>query len=207
MRQRPKKSFNEIYPLASKAAIELLESLLVFHPDRRVHIEDALFHEYFDGIKAQGYLSGRDEEEYQPYIHHNSNRSNRNTMTSATAASTHVGSSVDEREGGSTETERDHSSHHPNTYGGRHRPNSPHSDVTDSDGGISHYGASNSGMKYNRYPLMLSPEQEKIRESSLHIKHNVRYSALPASLRNDLTLAVVLSVVCSRDFAFRSVTR
>ena len=47
MKDKEKKRFSDIFPNADPLAIDLLEMLLQFSPEKRISAEDALRHEYF----------------------------------------------------------------------------------------------------------------------------------------------------------------
>ena len=49
----PKIPFKEIFKSASDEALDLLEKMLKFDPDKRISIEDALNHKYFDDIPKE----------------------------------------------------------------------------------------------------------------------------------------------------------
>lgn len=49
----PKKPWAAQFPDATPKAIDLLERMLQFHPEKRISVEDALAHPYFDSVRSQ----------------------------------------------------------------------------------------------------------------------------------------------------------
>lgn len=49
----PKKGLKERYPSADPAAIDLLEKMLKFNPERRCTADEALEHEFFRGVRRK----------------------------------------------------------------------------------------------------------------------------------------------------------
>ena len=51
--RKPRVNFTSLYPAASPKAIDLLENMLVFLPRKRITVEQALQHPYFDSVRSQ----------------------------------------------------------------------------------------------------------------------------------------------------------
>lgn len=50
---KPRISFATLYPFASADAIDLLDRMLVFDPEKRLTVDEALDHPYFDSVRDQ----------------------------------------------------------------------------------------------------------------------------------------------------------
>lgn len=50
LKPRPKIAFSKIYPNASDHALDLMEKMLMFDPQKRINVEDALKHPYFKAL-------------------------------------------------------------------------------------------------------------------------------------------------------------
>ena len=46
-----KRPWNTVFPDASAKALDLLDKMLQFHPSKRISVEDALLHPYFDSVR------------------------------------------------------------------------------------------------------------------------------------------------------------
>ena len=53
MDYKPPVPWATLYPEASDKALHLLDRLLQFHPEKRISVDDALAHPYFDSVRAQ----------------------------------------------------------------------------------------------------------------------------------------------------------
>lgn len=51
--KKPKIPFRQIYPKASPLACDLLDKLLVFEPEKRITVEEALRHPYLDELHCE----------------------------------------------------------------------------------------------------------------------------------------------------------
>lgn len=51
--QTPKQSYKRLYPNADPRALDLLDKLLSFNPNKRISVEDALSHPYFEQCKSE----------------------------------------------------------------------------------------------------------------------------------------------------------
>ncbi len=47
------KSFSDIYPNANPLAIDLMSKMLQFNPNKRISVQDALDHKYFEGLRVK----------------------------------------------------------------------------------------------------------------------------------------------------------
>ena len=50
LKKRPPCDYNMVFPEASDEAIDLLKCLLVFNPFKRIKVDEALQHEYLEGL-------------------------------------------------------------------------------------------------------------------------------------------------------------
>jgi serine/threonine protein kinase len=48
----PRKPWAAIFPDASVKAVDLLDRMLQFHPAKRISVEDAIGHPYFDSVRG-----------------------------------------------------------------------------------------------------------------------------------------------------------
>ena len=48
--KQPKQPFSKLYPNANPLALDLMEQMLAFNPNKRITIESALAHPYFKGL-------------------------------------------------------------------------------------------------------------------------------------------------------------
>jgi len=53
MHDIPRKNFAEIYPAATKEAIDLLDKMLVFSPYKRITVDQCLDHPFFADIRKK----------------------------------------------------------------------------------------------------------------------------------------------------------
>jgi serine/threonine protein kinase len=61
LKKRPPSNLKEYFPKASDKALDLLQKLLVFNPNKRINIDDALLHPYLEGLHIED-----DEPSRQP---------------------------------------------------------------------------------------------------------------------------------------------
>ena len=48
----PRKPLSTAFPDASPKALDLLDKMLQFHPAKRISVDDAIAHPYFDSVRA-----------------------------------------------------------------------------------------------------------------------------------------------------------
>jgi mitogen-activated protein kinase 1/3 len=51
MAPKPTIPWSTMFPEASEKALHLLDAMLQFHPAKRIGVDDALAHEYFDSVR------------------------------------------------------------------------------------------------------------------------------------------------------------
>ena len=50
LKKRPPADLTQVFPEASPASLDLLRQLLIFNPNKRIKVDDALAHEYLEGL-------------------------------------------------------------------------------------------------------------------------------------------------------------
>lgn len=53
MPQKPKVPWATLFPEASEKALDILDRMLQFHPSKRISVDDAMAHPYFDSVRSQ----------------------------------------------------------------------------------------------------------------------------------------------------------
>lgn len=53
MPAKPKVPWSTLFPEASEKALDLLDRMLQFHPTKRITVDDAMAHPYFDSVRSQ----------------------------------------------------------------------------------------------------------------------------------------------------------
>jgi mitogen-activated protein kinase 1/3 len=66
--RKPKVDFAQLYPKANPLAIDLLDKMLVFNPERRINVDDALAHPYLASLHDPAMEPTHVHDPYDPFF-------------------------------------------------------------------------------------------------------------------------------------------